>query len=53
VYSRFTYTDRARVALALGDVDLAEQVLDAVREPIARIGIRDVRSWRRDWRWRG
>jgi hypothetical protein len=30
------------VALALGDVDLAEQVLDAVREPIARIGIRDV-----------
>src|SRR6185437_7636615 len=35
---RFTYTDRARVALALGDVDLAEQVLDAVREPIARIG---------------
>jgi len=30
------------VALALGDLDLAEQVLDAVRDPIARIGIRDV-----------
>ena len=30
------------MALALGDLDLAEQVLDAVREPIARIGIRDV-----------
>jgi len=38
LYSRFTHTDRARVALALGDVDLAEQVLDAVRELIARIG---------------
>ena len=38
LYSRFTHTDRARVALALGDVDLAVQVLDAVGEPIARIG---------------
>jgi len=42
LYSRFTYTDRARVALALGDVDLAEQVLDAVRELSRESGIRDV-----------
>jgi hypothetical protein len=42
LYSRFTHTDRARVALALGDVDLAEQVLDAVRELSRESGIRDV-----------
>ena len=41
LYARLAYTDRARVALALGDVELAERVLDLVRAAIARFGIRD------------
>jgi class 3 adenylate cyclase/tetratricopeptide (TPR) repeat protein len=41
LYQRQSYTDRARVAVALGDVARAEQILAAIREPMERFGIRD------------
>ncbi|MFL5875160.1 MAG: AAA family ATPase [Solirubrobacteraceae bacterium] len=41
LYQRQSYTDRARVAVALGDVARAEEILGAIREPMERFGIRD------------
>ncbi|MFL5853701.1 MAG: hypothetical protein ACJ77G_14610, partial [Solirubrobacteraceae bacterium] len=41
LYQRQSYTDRARVAVALGDVARAEEILGAIREPMKRCGIRD------------
>src|SRR4051794_22432778 len=41
LYQRQSYTDRARVALALGDVARAEEILLGISEPLERFGIRD------------
>jgi tetratricopeptide (TPR) repeat protein len=41
LYQRQSYTDRARVAVALGDVARAEEILGAIGEPMERFGIRD------------
>ena len=41
LYQRQSYTDRARVAVALGDVARAAEILAAIREPMERFGIRD------------
>ena len=41
LYAWHTYTDRARVALALGQLERAEAILGGVREPIERYGLRD------------
>jgi tetratricopeptide (TPR) repeat protein len=41
LYQRQSYTDRARVALALGDVDRAEAIVRGLLGPLERSGIRD------------
>jgi DNA-binding SARP family transcriptional activator len=41
LYSRTSYTGRARVALALGDSERAESILRALLEPAERSGVRD------------
>ncbi len=41
LYAFQTYLCRARVAAASGELELAEAILDAVREPIAKAGIRE------------
>ena len=41
LYQRQSYTDRARVALALGDVARAEEIVHPIREPLERFGIRE------------
>jgi DNA-binding SARP family transcriptional activator/tetratricopeptide (TPR) repeat protein len=41
LYQHGSYTDRARVALALGDVERAEAILNGIRGPLERFGIRN------------
>ncbi len=41
LYSAHTYTSRAQVALALGDLDRAQAILAALREPVRRFGLRE------------